>query len=158
MNKKCYIGVDVGKSGAALAIYEYGDKDWYGIEWVSLNSPPKEINEWFIKWKTHAVACGIEKVHSMPGQGVKSTFSFGQSFGSCINAANLLDIEPEFIPPQTWQKFYGLCGGFKNKTEKKNAHKAKCDELFNLDFSVSHRIADAMLIAWYFKLKYEGEI
>lgn len=155
---KCFIGVDPGKSGSGFAIYEYEDQPYYGMEWVSLNKPPKEINEWFTKWAKTAVACGIEKVHAMPKQGVKSCFSFGQSFGSCIHSANLLHIEPEYINPQTWQKYYGLCGGFANKTEKKNAHKAKCDELFNLDFPVSHRTADAMLIAWYMKLKYCGEL
>lgn len=51
---------------------------------------------------------GIELVHSMPNQGVASTFSFGQRFGELIGIAEALDIPYELVQPRQWQKHLGL--------------------------------------------------
>lgn len=50
----------------------------------------------------------IEKVHSMPGQGVKSMFSFGSSFGAqrmCLVAAGIPFVE---VRPQEWMDYWNL--------------------------------------------------
>lgn len=54
----------------------------------------------------------IESVHSMPGQGVSSSFKFGQEFGRVIAACeinaknNYCNIG--FVNPQTWQEYFEL--------------------------------------------------
>lgn len=45
----------------------------------------------------------VEKVHSMPGQGVKSMFSFGQSYGEALGSCTVLGYTPELVTPQKWQ-------------------------------------------------------
>lgn len=52
----------------------------------------------------------IEKVHSMPGQGVKSMFSFGLGFGGLLGACAALGLPLTLVRPQVWQKrvFVGI--------------------------------------------------
>ncbi|WP_239651517.1 Holliday junction endonuclease [Neosynechococcus sphagnicola] len=46
----------------------------------------------------------LEKVHSMPGQGVSSTFKFGTGYGSILGILVVLGIRTELVPPQTWKR------------------------------------------------------
>lgn len=48
--------------------------------------------------------CFLEKVHSMPGQGVVSTFSFGMGYGMVMSAIILNAKHLELIYPQHWQR------------------------------------------------------
>lgn len=52
----------------------------------------------------------IEKVHSMPGQGVASVFTFGLGFGGLIGVCAGLGVPYELVRPLAWQKivFAGL--------------------------------------------------
>ena len=45
----------------------------------------------------------IEKVGAMPGQGVSSTFKFGQGYGSLLGLCAALDIPVELVTPQRWK-------------------------------------------------------
>ena len=73
--KKIYIGIDPGQDGGIAVIdeeYKYAIADVYSNEALieTLETIP-----------ANKAVCCLEKVHSMPGQGVKSMFSFGQNFG-----------------------------------------------------------------------------
>lgn len=48
----------------------------------------------------------IEKVHSMPKQGVASTFTFGMGYGMLLGLCFALEgvIATTLVPPQRWQK------------------------------------------------------
>jgi crossover junction endodeoxyribonuclease RuvC len=46
----------------------------------------------------------IEKVHSMPGQGVASVFTFGMGFGGLIGVCAGLGVSYKFVRPIEWQK------------------------------------------------------
>lgn len=46
----------------------------------------------------------LEKVHSMPGQGVASMFSFGQTYGMLQGIIRTLQLPMVLVPPQTWKK------------------------------------------------------
>lgn len=46
----------------------------------------------------------IEKVHSMPKQGVASSFKFGDGFGSLKTACVFLDLPFILVTPQKWKK------------------------------------------------------
>ena len=45
----------------------------------------------------------IEKVGSMPGQGVASTFTFGMGYGALFGILAALKIPTERVAPQTWK-------------------------------------------------------
>ncbi|MDS3860156.1 Holliday junction endonuclease [Thermosynechococcaceae cyanobacterium BACA0444] len=56
----------------------------------------------------------VEKVHSMPGQGVASMFTFGKGFGAILGIAAALNISVELVTPQAWKKVV-LAGSQKDK-------------------------------------------
>lgn len=56
----------------------------------------------------------VEKVHSMPGQGVSSTFKFGQGYGAILGISAALSIPIELVTPQAWKKVV-LAGSAKDK-------------------------------------------
>jgi crossover junction endodeoxyribonuclease RuvC len=45
----------------------------------------------------------LEKVASRPGQGVASTFKFGQGYGSILGIAAALAVPCELVTPQRWK-------------------------------------------------------
>ncbi len=52
----------------------------------------------------------VEKVGARPGQGVTSTFSFGDAFGTIRAVAALVAKEIRFTRPQEWRGCQGLTG------------------------------------------------
>lgn len=97
------IGIDPGKSGAA-AIITTGDRpapvtvaDWTGE--ADMTCMLKDV------WLLHDVRLSVvEEVHSMPGQGVVSTFSFGKNYGWWLGLLAGLGIPTITVRPQTWMK------------------------------------------------------
>ena len=90
--------------------------------------------------------CLIEKVASMPKQGVASVFSFGYSAGIIEGVVASLGIPYDFVTPQRWRKHYSLI-----KSEK-DASRAKAQQLFPdapLGLKKDHGPAEALLIARY---------
>lgn len=153
-----YIGIDPGKSGAIAYLHE-------GCAGVQLlNRTERDI--WiYLTDLSHDAArdrieifAYIEKVAAMPKQGVTSTFNFGMSYGALRMALIAAEIPFETVAPGVWQKQFGLptvkqCGG--NLTVKKNAHKARAQELFPA-IKITHGNADALLIAEYCRRKKGG--
>lgn len=93
----------------------------------------------------------IEKVGAMPGQGVTSMFSFGQNYGMLRGMLIAAEIPFETVTPAKWQREFSLptlktCGG--STTVKKNAHKAKAQEMWPA-LKITHATADSLLIAEY---------
>lgn len=50
----------------------------------------------------------IEAVHSMPNQGVSSTFKFGKAYGQIIGMAQSMNCVTHFVSPQKWKRDLGL--------------------------------------------------
>lgn len=50
----------------------------------------------------------VERVHSMPAQGVASSFTFGVGFGSILATLQLLPASIEFVSPAVWKRDLGL--------------------------------------------------
>lgn len=69
------------------------------------------------------VVAWIEKVHSMPGQGVASTFRFGMAVGAIKQAVGGNGIPINYVTPQAWKKAAGLIG------KDKDASRARAIEL-----------------------------
>ena len=85
----------------------------------------------------------LESVHSMPGQGVASSFKFGQGFGRLEMALTAAGIPFERVTPQKWQSAMGcMSKGDKNVTKR------KAQELFP-QMKCTHAISDGLLIMEY---------
>jgi len=50
----------------------------------------------------------IEVVHSMPKQGVSSTWAFSGAFYSALTVANMFDCQINMVLPTKWKKKFGL--------------------------------------------------
>jgi hypothetical protein len=126
----------------------------------------------------------IEKVHSMPSQGVSSSFTFGKNYGflrGCLTAAG---IPFEEVTPQVWMKALGVPPrrvGKKQKAKKKGkwvvqeiGGESKAEYKLRL-LSIAQQkfpqlplwreprskgkqlaVCDALLIAYYSQQKYAG--
>jgi crossover junction endodeoxyribonuclease RuvC len=149
--EKAYIGIDPGKTGAAAIITTRHTGEEY-IDIIDYLEPvllAQEIKEWAETYKV--VLAVVEKVHSMPKQGVTSSFNFGMNFGIWQGILSALQIPYSFVPPQAWQK------GLFSKTDGDNKKRGLSvvrrlyprSEFFKLE--KHHNRADAMLIARYAK-------
>jgi crossover junction endodeoxyribonuclease RuvC len=54
------------------------------------------------------VSVVLERVNAMPGQGVSSVFSLGDSFGAARAAAAACQFELTYVSPVTWKKHFNL--------------------------------------------------
>lgn len=118
--EKIYIGIDPGKNGALAVIRESKGVSLVDFDlkaYINLLSYFKKSYDMFI---------GIEKVHAMPGEGVKSSFSFGERVGELKGILSTLDFDnnTEWILPQTWQKHIN--------TDSNRGKKAIADSLLSL--------------------------
>jgi crossover junction endodeoxyribonuclease RuvC len=100
----------------------------------------------------------IEKVGSMPGQGVASTFSFGMGYGQIQGLLAGLGIPFELVTPQAWKKLV-LAG----TTKDKDAAIAYCRRAFPDVPLVMPRcrvahdgVADALCILQFGLLRFGG--
>ncbi len=144
---KAYIGIDPGVSGA-IAILKEGEV----INIRHDKATDKEIVEFYTRnlKDCNEVIAVLEKVHSMPGQGVKSTFKFGESYGKSQGILSTLGVPYEFAVPRTWQKVLGILKRDKkeSKTDFKRRLKQKAEQLFP-NVKIVNNNADALLIAEY---------
>jgi hypothetical protein len=102
-----------------------------------------EIVELIKGTQSHIKKAYIEAVHSMPGQGVASTFKFGLNYGWWQGVLVSLRIPFERVSPIRWQtEMRCRSRGDKNVTKK------LAQELFP-NIKVTHATADALLIAEY---------
>lgn len=144
MTDPCYIGIDPGKNGAIAFLSAY----WNAVT-VGLDSTPRDISDSLAEMaKNYKCVAIIEQVSSSPQMGVKSAFTFGQGFGMLEGLLTAHCIPFERVRPQVWQKAMGcMTGGDKNITKR------RAQELFPKT-KITHKIADALLIAEYCRRKY----
>lgn len=133
-----YLGIDPGKSGGWAMIREHGGA-CQTIKSGTCNI--KELQTFLCDWKP-AFAM-LEYVSSSPQQGVRSAFTFGQSYGQIEAILVCCGIPFDRVTPKKWQAaMQCLSGGDKNVTKR------RAQELFP-DVKVTHAIADALLLAEY---------
>jgi len=89
----------------------------------------------------------IEQVSAMPGQGVSSMFSLGDTFGCLRGVCESLGGKVEFVRPQDWKKHYNL-GAVKGEAiERALLMFPELDH--RLSRKKDHNRAEAALIAQY---------
>ena len=165
---KIYIGIDPGKEGA-IAIIDNGIVaiiDTPTTEIITKQKTKKgnckkknlyvesamaDILRAYQKYNIHVA---IEKVHSMPKQGVSSMFSMGEGFGLWIGIIVAFQLPYTKVTPQAWKK--EMLDGL-GKEKSVSCYRAQ--QLFpNNEFYTPRKRAldgrgDAVLIAEYAKRK-----
>lgn len=139
-----FFGIDPGCSGAIAAIDELG----HVLRIVKNDGTERDTFDALCGWETDELFAVIERVHSMPKQGVASSFKFGQSYGflrGCLIGAHIPFVE---VTPQQWQK--AMCCLTKGD---KNISKARAQQLFS-NQKITHAWADALLLAEYARRTY----
>ena len=158
------LGIDPGASGAACILPPVGDVGIKILDFKKMTDHEIAAELRAIHGSanllnriSHAV---LEKVHSFPGQGVSSTFKFGERYGFVRGVLTALRIPYELVTPQKWQRSLGLIIKGRAKLtgpEKKRENKAMAQRLFpdlivpkGPRYSgINLRTADALLIAEY---------
>ena len=121
--EKIYIGIDPGKNGALAMIRESKGVSLIDFD---LKAYIDLLSYFKSSIKSYDMFIGIERVHAMPGEGVKSSFSFGERVGELKGIISTLgfDTNTEWILPQTWQKHIN--------TDSNRGKKAIADSLLSL--------------------------
>ena len=147
------IGIDPGLKGAIAALDDTGS--------VLLLEDLPVMRDKSLAWIDGSAlqsllmgrACGVgheavalvERVSSMPGQGVATSFQFGVGFGSILGVLQAMHIRIEFVTPAVWKRSYGL-----GSDKRASLHRARLTfpnaelQLFKHDGR-----AEALLIAEY---------
>lgn len=105
-NEKAWLGIDPGKSGSLCVMSKY-IIDFF--DWPESDSP-HEVAELIrsLKLEYNIRGCMLEKVSSMPKQGVKSMFTFGNNLGRWESLLAAFEIPFQMPTPQKWQKAVGI--------------------------------------------------
>jgi hypothetical protein len=154
-----YSGIDPGKDGAVAWLLPDGTVELHDVPTFAVKKTKREYDvPGMVSLLEHAQARGgglrvcIEAVHSMPGQGVASTFSFGKGYGLWLGILGALRISFEAVAPQTWKKLL-----MANCPKEKEASVLVAGQLFPLAVPLLHGSrgaaldgrADALLLAEY---------
>jgi crossover junction endodeoxyribonuclease RuvC len=120
------IGVDPGLTGAIAILDQTGAlvsvtdlpviRD-LSLAWIDGGSLQSIVLDALQGQPARAI---VERVSSMPGQGVASSFQFGVGFGSVLSVLQAMHIAIEFVTAAVWKKSYGL-----GKDKRASLHKAR---------------------------------
>ena len=161
------IGIDPGQSGAVAIMQDSPCQFTEPFGWnqlaislhdtptIDIGTPKKPRTEYNVPAMAAlmpdtsggSVHAYIEAVHSMPEQGVASSFQFGKGFGIWLGIFGALSIPYTLVTPQCWKKEM-LAG----RGKEKDASRLRALELFphladELQRKKDHNRADALLIA-----------
>lgn len=149
-----YVGVDPGKKGGvaiidgdSVEVYAWDDQTFVDTMSVCMGRG---------RARNERVIAAVEKVGAMPGQGVTSMFSFGQSYGFIMGVLRALGISYQLVPPAVWKREFGLLRA------DKQASIETCKQLFpgvsllpgEQCRKDSDGMAEALLIALYAQRKF----
>ena len=148
--KTLFIGIDPGKSGGIA--YVDTEQGFAGTEPYSDKALIDLCSQ--ASHGRQEVICCLEKVGAMPGQGVVSMFSFGQSVGYIKGVLEAFRIPYQEITPQKWKREFGL-------TSDKAKSAEVCGRLFpDVSLLATPRckkahdgMAEALLMAEYARRK-----
>lgn len=139
------MGIDPGVNGGIAVV----DMDTHEvIDVTAMPDTLTDISE-FIEKHKDVVAAYVEKVHSMPKQGVASTFTFGVFYGYVLMGVVSHKIRKIDVMPAKWQSEMGVKS---KKGEEKTSHKNRLKGLAQNLFpkiKVTLKNADALLLAEY---------
>jgi crossover junction endodeoxyribonuclease RuvC len=154
---KVFIGVDPGLSGAVAFL----DGENYAVVDIptmakGTGTVKSEINAnglWALLDLHISLppVAALERVNAMPGQGVASVFSLGDSFGVCRAVLACSNIPTTYVTPAEWKRHYKL-------TSDKEEARALAIKMFpKAELHLKKHIdrAEALLIAAYLRSKHD---
>lgn len=143
----CIMGVDPGVSGA-IAFYWWSAPDRIAVEDVP--TAGGEIDAATLAKRILIMApCAafVEKVHSMPKQGVASSFKFGAAYGTVLGTLAALEIPVHLVSPQLWKKHFRIPADKEKARGLALQLFPACSEHFKR--KMDHGRAEAALLALY---------
>jgi len=147
---KIFIGIDPGAGGGVAVLWETG-----GVSAYACPDTFQEMADILFEFRNANLdraellaTAIIEQVHSMPGQGVSSTFAFGKNYGAWLGILSAYGIPYQEVTPQKWQKHFGTMP--KEKKDRKNRLKELAQQRFPAS-KATLKTADAILLALYLK-------
>lgn len=153
------VGIDPGISGAVAAVHSHDGflglwdmpvmANGKGTSKVKTQVNPAALMRILVSEIGGGDDClvGLERIASMPGQGVASMFSMGDSFGSIRACVSVWGMPMELLTPQQWKRHYNVTGD-----QQKEVARAKAIQLYptaELHLKKHHNRAEALLIAHY---------
>jgi crossover junction endodeoxyribonuclease RuvC len=144
------LGIDPGATGAIVLL-----EDGQPIEWAEMPvnkiGATNRVNSAALTDFIASCCCThvyVEAVHSMPKQGVASSFNFGHNVGTVMGVLGAMGLPHTLVTPQAWKKAMGLIG------TDKDAARTRAIQLWpkwrDLDKKgKGQALADAALIARY---------
>jgi crossover junction endodeoxyribonuclease RuvC len=109
---KYTIGIDPGMDGAVAIICDDGMVTVVDTPTATIKQGKKkkrvhvesEMARLLVPYVNTDVHVFLEKIHSMPGQGVRAMFSMGEGYGLWRGILAALKIPYTLITPQSWKK------------------------------------------------------
>lgn len=152
-DKKLILGIDPGCTGSVVILDEDNNYIDHLLMPTLKTGKSNRVNgaavmAFLSQYKiSHAY---LEKVHSMPQQGVASTFNFGHAAGVIEGIIQGMMIPYTLITPQLWKKKAGLIG--KDKDEARSMAIRLYPSIRVLDKKgQGQALADSILIARFGK-------
>lgn len=142
------IGIDPGATGAIVLLENGEPIEWIEMPVVKIGSTTRVNASALAEFlaQTEANHTYVEAVHSMPKQGVASSFNFGHNVGTIMGVLGALGMPHTLVTPQSWKKSAGLIG------TDKDAARARAIQLWPRWTDLHKKgkgqaLADAALIA-----------
>jgi crossover junction endodeoxyribonuclease RuvC len=141
------LGIDPGAQGAIALLTPSGEMVRItDMPTVSVKRGTRQVNEvsapaltalvrWAVGICNPSVSAVVEKVHSMPGQGVASMFAFGRAVGVIEGVLAGLGIPMSMVTPQEWRRVCRVRQG-------KDGSRARAMELWPNEAHVFSRVKD----------------
>jgi len=143
---KTYLGIDPGQKGGIAIIHPDGAAAWrYPGDIVTAADSLRDLHCRY----SITLAC-IEQVHSMPGQGVKSMFTFGQNYGAWLGMLAAFGIPHTTVTPNKWQKAIMDAGTGDTKERSLNMARRLFPHI-DMKYKADDGKSDALLMAMYAK-------
>lgn len=164
MSGRLIVGIDPGLNGAITFMRSDVSIEIYDTPTFEIQSGKVKHREYDIVRMAHLLnsfstcSChvALEKIHSMPGQGVASMFKMGVGYGIWQGLIAMKGWPITLVAPQRWKKT--MMDGM---GKEKEASRFRALQLFprlldQLNRKKDHNRADSLLIAEYLRREVEG--
>lgn len=143
----CFAGIDPGISGGIAFFFPSAPERiaTYDMPVIDGRVNAVALSQLFEQFLPSGVC--IEAVSAMRGNGLSSTFKFGQSFGTAIGVSCAHKVPLSLPTPQKWKKFYGLSPDKNNSRRRAVERWPLCAD--NFAKAKDHNRAEAAFLALY---------
>lgn len=138
------LGLDPGSDGAMTVL----SPDRRARVFRFKDKTEQEIAHAIIAESLEPCRAFLEKVHSMPGQGVSTMFTFGRNLGFLRGVLVGAGIQFEDVPPQKWQQGVGMGKSYPTQQQRKKAATQLAQQLYP-GVHITQASGDSVLIAEY---------